>query len=320
MQENIQHPKSVNFLKKRDKNIIELVRILTGGTPISKSEIVKILKTSERSVERLFQTIKENYKELLLIKKKVFNNNESKYENRYQLIRNERHLPKPLQKQFQRSNKKKRTNIFYDENLVDVISFFRSAINEKKIIRLTHDIGEEFRKTFDVLPIKINLSRTISIEGICRDDNKREIYKVFELSEHTHYLIINPDTKFKTPNHKPDLDDFNLYDEENPGAKPMEAKLILTRVSYDLTLNLLPHLISRIEDLNQSEINRFENQTFKFSYKLNINFYNIQSLGSLISGKLNHFKVITSNEVIDLLKNYIEQNITNKIESSLIIE
>jgi hypothetical protein len=40
----------------------------------------------------------------------------------------------------------------------------------------------------------------------------------------------------------------------------------------------------------------------------------------LVSGMFNHFKVITSNEVIDLLKIYIEQKITNKIESNLLIE
>jgi len=303
-------------LKQYDINVIKMVSILSTGKPISKKDIAKSLDISTRYVERIFKTINEDYVELL-INKHIGKGKEIIYE----LTKIERHVPSTS---IRRNPDEKPDRINYKYGLQErkfntVLSDIRKAIKKRLKTELTYDSFTQLKVTYNILPLEIILCHDLRIAAI--DLNIPDRWSIFSLSNEDTVLKIHAVTcSIDIPTPKPELDDFFLFSTNNNINHPMEAKLILTRFSYDFTLRLLPHLKKRIENLNDKEISDYKNEAFFFNYKLVIKFYSIESLGSLVSGMFNHFKVITSNEVIDLLKNYIEQKITNKIESSLIIE
>jgi hypothetical protein len=310
------YKRNENDIKEYDINVIKMISILSTGKPISKKDIAKSLDISTRYVERIFKTINEDYFELL-IKKRIWKGKEIIYE----LTKNEPHVPKTFIVR-NPDEKSVRNNYKYGLNerrFNVVVSDIRKAIEKRLKTELIYNYYTQFKVTYNILPLEIIFCHDLRIAAI--DLNIPDRWSIFSLTEEDTVLKIHTTTcSIDIPTPKPEFDDFFLFSTNNNINHPMEAKLILTRVSYNFTLRLYPQLKKRIEKLNDNEIADYNNEVFLFKYKLVIKFYNIKSLGSLVSGMFNHFKVITSNEVIDLLKNYIEQKITNKIESNLIIE
>ena len=310
------YKRNENDIKVYDINVIKMISILSTGKPISKKDIAKSLDISTRYVERIFKTINEDYAELLI--NKHFGKGK---EIIYKLSKNEPHVPRTmiLRNPDEKSDRNNYKYGLQDRNFNIVLRDIRKAIEKRLKTELTYDSFTQFKVTYNILPLEIILCHDLRIVAI--DLNIPDRWSIFSLTEEDTVLkIYNETWSIDIPTPKPEFDDFFLFSTNNNINHPMEAKLILTRVSYNFTLRLYPQLKKRIEKLNDKEIVDYKNEVFLFKYKLVIKFYSIESLGSLISGMFNHFKVITSNEVIDLLKIYIEQKITNKIESNLIIE
>lgn len=307
--------KKGNLVSEYDINVIRLVQILSTGRPMSKKDIAEKLEISTRYVERIIQTVKENYAELLVIEKKGKGRRIL-----YEIIKNGNHLP--ITMIMPNLGEKIDRNIYKDyslqRNFKVVVSDIKKAIDSGFPIELIYDNMTIYRKIYNILPLEIILCHDLKIAAI--DLKIPDRWCIFSLTEDAvlkiDYKSINQDI----PTPKPELDDFFLFSNVSNHEKPKSAKLILTQDSKDHTMRLLPHLKKRVKKLNNEDALLYKKEMLYFKYELVIKFYSIDSLGSLISGMLNHFKVIASDDVIAQLQQYIEQNIIDKIESNLIIK
>jgi len=112
-------------------------------------------------------------------------------------------------------------------------------------------------------------------------------------------------------------DDFAFIVPTNATCKI--ATLLMTAYSAIMLAHDFPHLSSKLTTLSSAEIIRetANGINYEYIYKIELNYINIKPLGRVVSGLLDHIKVIGKQEVINELRDFISKTVFNSIERNL---